>query len=128
MSELIQKWHEAKVNLDHYKDVERKLRDQVVDEYFNGALGNECTLKHDLGEGYSLKCVTKLNRTVDEAGLALYRESFEFEDISEDRLIRKKLELNLREYNALTDQQKLVFDHALVVKPAAPTLELVRPK
>jgi len=43
-------------------------------------------------------------------------------------LVKRKPELITSAYKALTEQARLVFDQALIIKAGSPSLELVAPK
>lgn len=81
----------------------------------------------NLPAGWALKLTYCLDRKVEEPVLDLNKEEFEKAGINVDNLIRWKPELKVKEYKELSEEQRKVFDQALVVKPSTPQLELLPP-
>jgi hypothetical protein len=85
----------------------------------------------DLDQGWTLKLTHKIDRKVDEAALPAVQEQLRLLEINPDPLVKMKPDLDTKAYKALKlvnpDAAK-VFEQALIIKPASPTLELVAPK
>lgn len=117
-------WKQTADHLRALKDKEAKLRAQLFGFFFTEPTEGTNTI--DLARGWKLKGIHKINRNIDEAALPATLE--ELGEGMEEKLITYKPQLNMREYKKLTDEQRQTLDHALIVKPGAPTLEIVPPK
>lgn len=123
--ELLDQWAEAAEMKKKWEKEEHRLRMAL----FQGTFPNptEGVNKHELPDGRVVKATHKLNRKVDEAALpaveAAMREQFQIDP--ESGLIRRKPELAVGAYKKLTEEQRHVFDEAIVSKPGTPTIEIV---
>lgn len=79
-------------------------------------------------EGYVLKAQHVIRRDVDEGLLVVLQPQFTEKKILVDKLIKRKPELVVSEYRKLTDEERQLFDQALIVKNGSPQLDIVRPK
>jgi hypothetical protein len=105
---------------------EMVLRKEILGEAFpDGKIGTN-TL--ELGAGWKLKGVFKIDRKVDETTLQDTLTLLRERKVPADVLIRWKPEVVAKEYKKLTPEDKLIFDQTLVVKPVSPSLEIVEPK
>lgn len=120
----IQEWVDAANELNAARDKESQLRKEIFGEHFPDP--KEGTNTVNLDNGWKLKAVHKLNRTLDKAALPAVLK--EMEEGSEERLINYKPELKLKEYKALAEAQKQILNQAVTTKPGTPSLELVPPK
>jgi hypothetical protein len=77
--------------------------------------------------GFVFKGTYKLTRDIDEAVFATMAPQFFEAGINPNKLIRHKPELAVTEYRKLTAEQQKLVDQALVIKPGAPSLEIVKP-
>jgi hypothetical protein len=128
-NELIYDWYDAKEAAEAAKstiELEQNLRKKVVEELFKNA--PEGTQKLELGNGYTLKASIKLDRKLDEAALSAVSEELRKTGFNPEMLIEYKPSLKTKIYRELSVEQTKIFDKALIVKPASPTLELVLPK
>lgn len=123
--ELLDKWVEAAEMKKRWEREENKLRAEL----FGGTFPNptEGVNKHELPDGRVVKGTYKLNRKIDEAALpsveAAMRDKFQIDP--ESNLIRRKPELAVGAYKKLTEEQRAVFDEAVISKPGSPTIEIV---
>lgn len=132
----ILQWQEAVKTLAAAKEAEAALRKEVLSGAFNfdpEAL-REGTENVELGQGYKLKAVFKINRSfaggqeaVEKALQKIEKTGPEGEFIAE-RLVKWKPELSVTEYKKLPEKFKKLFDEVVTSKEAMPTLELVAPK
>lgn len=141
---LIVSWREVAANLAALKDTEMELRKAVTQRMFPDP--DKGTQRYDLGNGWQLKLVHKLNyklpgKTENDKIDAV---SDQIEKIGNegafilDRLVKWSAELSVSEYNKLKDDAKAgsgtarsiekLIDTILTISPAAPTLELEPPK
>lgn len=98
---------------------------------FAGAWANpkEGTNSHKLPDGRVLKGQYKINRYIDEAALPATLEALRERGVANtDALVRYKPELAKREWNALSEENKLIFSAAVTSKPGAPSFEITIPK
>lgn len=108
---------------------EQELRKEVVKFWFPDP--KEGTNKTEIGNEWSLKLMHKINRTVDEAAYDATATKLREMGINTDKLTRTTHEVAIAEYRALENLNKeafKIFEGCLIIKPAAPVLELVPPK
>ncbi len=74
----------------------------------------------------TIKCVTKISRSVDKAVVASVGMLAKFRamGIPVENLVRWSPDLELKEYRKLTPQQRKTFDLALTIKDPVKTLEI----
>lgn len=78
--------------------------------------------------GYVFKAQHVISRNIDEGALTTLSPKFKEALIVVDKLVKRKPELAVGEYRKLTEEQRKLFDQALIVKPGSPQLEIVLPK
>lgn len=132
----ILEWKRVSEQLADLKEIEMKLRKELISECFNADLEAiaEGTESLDLGSGYKLKATFKANRsfsvdadTVEEALDKFNRYGAEGQILA-DRLVKWKPELSVSEYRKLPPKFLKIIDEIIITKPASPSLELVEPK
>lgn len=135
-------WYRLKQELGRIKSAEALLRGKIFHFFFTNPVEGTNTHELDDGTGAVLKGGHVINRTVDPGALDALREeqarAFGEEANSDSRpnvprvrvddLIKWKPELVIGEYRKLTAEERNYFDQALVIKPGAPTVEIVIPK
>jgi len=133
---LIVQWQEAAKTLAAAKETESALRAEVLKNAFafDPEALREGTENIELGAGYKLKAVFKINRSfvggqeaVEKALQKIEKTGPEGEFIAE-RLVKWKPELSITEYKTLPDKFRKVIDEIVTSKEATPALELVAPK
>lgn len=132
---LIMKWQDSVKALAAAKEAEAELRKTVLTECFDFDKDDrEGTENVELGKGFKLKAVFKLNRrlnnkdeAVDKVLSKIEKSGAEGEFIA-DRLVKWKPELALSEYKKLPEKFKKLIDGVLTATPGTPSLELVEPK
>lgn len=82
----------------------------------------------ELGNGWKLKGVRKIDRKLNEDALPVVKEALAKSGVLVDRLIEYKPSLSITEYRELTAEQVAILNEALTEKDGAPSLELVPPK
>ena len=117
-------WDTAKTELAKWKAKEMLLRLKIFKTVFPEP--KEGTNSYTLPSGYTLKGGYKLSRDIDPGELFARQEQFREAGIS-DGIIKRVPTLVKTEYNKLTDEQRKVFDNALIIKPGTPTLEIFEP-
>lgn len=135
LNSILLEWKNAKGVLDAAKDKEMSLRKVIVEEsgLFDANSG-QGTENYELGNGWKLKAVKKLNYSVDNTDNKAYgilAAISELDPVSA-HLAQKVLSftpsLRLTEYRELGPQAKALLDTIITTKPASPTLELIPPK
>lgn len=121
----LNEWYKLAAELKRVKAAEMLLRQKIFHAYFPAP--KEGTNSHPLADGWVLKAKYPINREVDQGALAAYKEKFVEANINADALVQYKPELRLSAYRELTEEQRQLFDHALIVKPGSPALEIVLP-
>lgn len=125
--DMLAEWEVAKEILDRAKELELDMRLKL----FAGAFPNpkEGTNTHKLPDGRELKGQHKVNRSIDEAALPAVLEQLRALGVANtDALVRYKPELAKREWNDLSDENKLVFSAAVIATPGTPQFDVVTPK
>lgn len=119
-------WYKLQDELAKIKTKEMLLRTKIFKFCFPTA--EEGVNDYQLPDDYVLKGTRKIQRDVDIGSLNALKKEFNEQQIPVDSLIRWKPELVVKEYRTLTDEQRLFFDQALIIKDSAPSLEIVLPK
>jgi hypothetical protein len=98
---------------------------------FAGAFPNpkEGTNSHKLPDGRVLKGQYKINRYINEEVLPATLLALRERGVANtDALVRYKPELAKREWNSLSEENKLIFSPAITAKPGTPSFEITIPK
>lgn len=119
-------WYKMQEELKKLRSKEMLLRQKIFKFFFPDP--KEGTNSHNMADGYVLKGKYGLNRDIDPGAFQVLRDTFEGAGIRPDSLVQYKPFLVKREYNTLTEEQRRLFDQALIVKPGSPSLEIVLPK
>lgn len=149
LDKILVKWQAAKLALAVAKETEMNLRKQAFNLGF-GEDADEGTNKLELGNGYELKGVKKLNYklvvptgfdgavvdAVDECAERFAKISNEGGFIA-DRLFKYSVDLSISEYRLLAEDAKVneiknkllnELNKILEISEATPTLEIKEPK
>jgi len=132
--QLIMKWNEAQNALAAAKEAESELRKQVIAECFPVEADHEGTENVELGEGWKLKSIFKLNRRLankngeTEKVLDTMEATGEEGKFIADRLVKWEPKLSMTEYKKLPTKFKKMIDGVLTATPGAPSVSLVEPK
>ncbi len=116
---LLAEWFKVAADLKRLKACESLMRKSVVKAFFSDP--KEGVNKEVLSDGYILEMTQSFDRKIDEAALKSMSDAFNEVDIISDAMLKYKPSLIVSAYRLLTDEQKKVFDQALVIKPASPT-------
>lgn len=128
---LIMAWKQAETELAAIKSKELALRNEIVALCFEP--GREGTQNLDLGMGYKLKAVIKNNYNLanregqTDAAIAAMEKSGQEGKFIAERLVRWKPDLSISEWRNLPEKFRKLFQNALTISPATPSLELVPP-
>lgn len=123
-AEKLTLWKRTSEELAKLKAREMRLRKELTETLFSEAPEGTTTLT--LTGDWKLKATVKMNRSLDEAALPGVLEQLGIGIV--DDVVRYKPSLDLRNYKKLNDEQRAIFDEAVIMKPGAPTLQLVEPK
>lgn len=132
-NEELAKWFEMKEELNKLKSAEAMLRSRIAKHFFPAPDEGTNTHKIEDGTGAALKMVHSINRKVDEGELealkeAMFEKGSNLPQLDITKLIVWKPEVSIKEYRKLSDEDRNVFDRALVISPGMPQLSIVIPK
>lgn len=126
---LLREWVGVKEQLEDLKIREMELRKEVVNEFFphNEAdllQGTHYTL---LGNGFKLKAVFKVNRSLSKDSAALNRVASQLLTFGYnwEKIIDFEPKLNTREYKKVAPEIRRCIDQVVTAKPGATSLEIV---
>lgn len=119
-------WHELQELLKMVKKAEMEMRKEMGLAFFNEDDLTEGVNTAEIGQGWKLKNKHTLKRDIDEGSLAAVLKKMP--KGSEDKLIKYKPSLVLKEYRRLSDKELKIFDEAITMKPGSLALELCPPK
>ena len=135
--QLIIEWRKAQAALNAAKEAEAALRASVVSTFFPteaAATDAEGTRNVELGNGWKLKAVFKINRTLNNKDDATDKALAKIEKLGAegklwaDLMVTWKPELSKRDYDRAPDKYKKILAEVLTEKPGTPSVELVEPK
>lgn len=122
----LETWYNLDKQIRDLKAHEVLLRRKIFNGLFTAPV--EGTNNHPLPDGAVVKGKHVISRTVDIGALNALREQFAIAGIHADELIKYTPELKVSGYRELTEEQRHLFDQALVIKEGMPGLEIVIPK
>lgn len=124
----LSEWQSLTQWLSQAKEKEMTLRLKLANHFFadklqpNGALP-EGTMNLEQ-DGFKIKVVGKMNRTVLEEVRAAAMEEAKLTVEEAKDIFKLKAELSISAYKALSEEKKKIIDKAIVVKSGSPTLEI----
>lgn len=129
---LIAAWREKQAQARALAAEEKEMREEVLARFFSTDPEAEGVETIELGAGWKLKATHKLSYSLqtdklDAAMHALVNSGADGRFIA-DRLISFTPKLSVREYKNLDAASQNIVNEAVVIKPAAATLQLVEPK
>ena len=119
-------WFELQKQLDVVKKQEMDLRKRIFAHFFQHP--KEGTNTVPLSAGWVLKGQYKIDRKLDEATFITLAPMLREKGLDVDSLVKYKPELVLPIFRTLTLEQAATFEQVLIIKPGAPSLEIVLPK
>jgi hypothetical protein len=119
-------WYDLQQELKRVKAKEILLRKKIFGNAFPSP--DEGTNSFPLNDGYVLKGKYSLQRDIDQGAFDAIKDKLRETKVNPDLLVQYKPSLVLREYRKLTEDQQLLFDECLIIKPGSPSLEIVLPK
>ncbi len=125
LSNKLAQWAAASENQKYWQELERKLRKEIFDELFPKP--KEGTNRAELGMGYNLVATYPIDRKVDLTSYTAISEQFEENKIPSN-IIKYEPKLEVKVYKAMTGQQQLFFDQALIIKPGSIQMKIEPPK
>jgi hypothetical protein len=131
--ELLAEWYKAQKDLAFLKAREAQLRSIIFKNKFPNPVEGTNTVALDDGTSAVIKATHVINRNVDIGSLdalraAQQQEGYNGPKVNLDEVIRWKPELSVTAYKALTAEEQMFVDQALIVKPGSPQLEITIPK
>lgn len=125
MIQFVGDWYSDVLELKKLKVREMMLRKRIFNHYFPTPL--EGTNTFILPDDYQLKGNYKIDRAVEHEPLVLLKDDFREKGISVDDLVEYKPSLILKNYRALSEENKTTFGQVLSIKPGSPSLEIKPP-
>ena len=114
----IEKWVEAKANLQHYKVLEAKLRLEILDQLFPSAGAGSQSVA--IGP-YDVKGTFRNNASLDHKRLD---ECWDKLSDDEQACIKYKPTFLVSKFKELSDNERRDIESCITFKPAMPTLEI----
>lgn len=124
--EELKEWYEVNEELKKLRVREILLRDKMFKGFFKNPYEGVNTIP--LHDDWVLKADYKFYRSIDGAAFLALREDFVNSGIDVDKVVRVKVELALKSYNALSPEKKQLFDQVVTTKPGTPALGIVKAK
>lgn len=118
-------WYAMQDELKRLKTAEMLLRQKIFKAYFPAP--KEGTNTAPLDNGWVIKGTYKIDRKIDIALLLAFSPSLRENGINPDALVKYEPALVTKAYRELTAEQEKLVDQVLIVKPGAPSLEIVLP-
>lgn len=125
--ELTTEWWAASQSLEAIKVRELALRNELFKRQFPNPVEGSAENKVPLGDGYILQADHKINRNVDEAVVSALMKGDNTRALAE-KVFRYKPDLVLKEFKALSPEDKKIIADAVTEKPGTPALKIVLPK
>ena len=119
-------WAQLQKQLKELQEQEGLMRRFLAKGMFPALTEGTETLP--LGEGWVLKCSTKVNRTLDKAVLNTKAAEWHAAGVPLGELIEQKPALVMKAYRKLPAEMLAIFSECITEKPGLATLELVAPK
>ena len=130
--EHLKEWYEIKQQLDELKNKEVVMRQFITAGLFPEPTEGTNTVPLNDGTGAVAKMTHVINRKVDEEQYDELEKSLQTDNnlprLDLAKLVRWKPEVSIKEYRTLTDEERHLFDQALVIKPGMPGLDIMIPK
>lgn len=124
---ILAEWEDDKRKLSYYKEQEGEKR-RIL---FAGAFPNpkEGTNRHKLPDGRQVVGKYTIGRKIDEAALPVTLQAMREAGVANtDVLVSYKPSLAKREWNTLSEDNKLLFSAAVIATPGMPGLEIEQAK
>lgn len=140
--ELVE-WFTLKEQLSALKTKEMLMRSRIYKYYFKDPKEGTNNLPLEDGTGAVLKAGRVIDRKVDEGQLQAMMQAqhaaieankagaampMDMPVLDFGKLVKWKPELSIRDYRALTDNERRFFEQCLIIKDGSPSLEIVIPK
>lgn len=125
--QILAEWQDDRVKLAYYKEQEKDKRIVLFAGAFPQPVEGVNRLK--LTDGRTIKAQYSISRKIDEAALPITLNHMrELGVANTDVLVTYKPSLAKREWNTLSEDNKLAFSAAVIAKPGTPSLEIEMPK
>ena len=123
-------WQQAKENLNYYKELESKLRDDIVFDLCGSAISTGVTkFNFDSNDCVQTIVITQSLRTELNNDISkdshLFKTMFNEIGVSSDDLLRTNYALQLKVYNDLPKKFQKYIDKYVTKKPNKPSLKII---
>jgi len=125
--QLILDWRELKSQFNKIKPEEMAKRKEVVEKLFDSNVESG-TENLDLGNNYTLKATKKLNYKLTKDNDKIVEVSKKLNPEISKRLFIWSASISKKEYEMLSDNDKLLVNELVTITSGAPELELIEPK
>lgn len=124
---LTAEWWSVSQSLDAIKARELELRKELFARQFPNPVEGSAENKVQLGDGWILQADYKINRTVDDAVVSALMQGDNTRALAQ-KVFRYKPELNLKDFKALSPEERALISEAVTEKPGTPALSIKLPK
>lgn len=127
IGDKIARWKEADTNQKAWRELELKLRGELVAELFprTDVTGTE---HHELGNGWKLSVTKGVDYKLDSDNVKMDKALESFDDSTAALLVKWEPKLSVANYKKLSEADQAKFAGVLTTKPSSPQLKLVEPK
>ena len=122
IAQRITEWQDLQEKVKAAVKTEMALRKEIFAELFPSP--KEGVNTKVLQDGRTIKATHKITREVDEPALTSAWSALVEAKLPVDALIKTKPSLVLSAFRTLTDEQHMIFDACLTIKPGAPSIEI----
>lgn len=120
----IQAWSEADTNQKAWREIELKLRAELVKELF--PFDTAGSSHHELGNGWKLSVTKGIDYKLDADKITEVLNSFD--DSTAALLVKWEPKLSVSNFKKLSPEDQAKFTDVLTTRPSSPQLKLVEPK
>lgn len=126
LAERLSNWYKLSKELKLLRVKEMLLRKSLFATMFPDP--DEGVNKYDLDDGYVVKGTYALERKIDQGAFDAMKEKLIEAEVKVDAIVTYAPSLAKKVYNALNEDQVNLMDQCLIIKPASPSMEIVKPK
>lgn len=123
---LVAKQQEAKTNLDAWKDLENKYREEIASRHMENSKIGTNNIK--LGKGFTGKLVRKETISVTGTNEEIIAVEEQLGDNVAKMLFTWSAKMSKTIYDKLDTKEKVIVNRILTIKEAKPTFTVVTPK
>lgn len=122
---MLAEWQRLSEEIKTLQSLEKDLRQKIFLESFPTL--EDGTDYIELGNGYRLKGVAKLNYTLDDNDKVI-KMLPTLSPVASERIVNWTPKLSVKEYKLLSEEDRAKVDAVLEIKKGLPSIEIVEPK